>query len=197
MVSDSAIQRLANEIRKFRDAATTGGGYERLIKDKRKHSQLCASMDAIEDTSRALSYYTECRPEPNQLARRDKAGRLYLMVYGVLQAIVIQQDAICNAAEAIGFAYELSADAKEIREIRNCAVGHPTKRDRKKQNGPESFGINMSSLTWDKFAYYSFDKCSAEKQKKVNIPGLIDQCAGESRAALKRMSESLTRNSNT
>ena len=58
----------------------------------------------------------------------DGAGAIYILVYGVLQALGLQQDAVIHLAEALGMKYELDPLLKEVREVQNASIGHPTKR---------------------------------------------------------------------
>lgn len=82
---------------------------------------LCSCLDVIEDTELALAAY-ETAEEPSS------PGACYLLLYGTLQALFVQQDAVSNLADALGTKMEPSPLLSKIREIRNDAVGHPTKR---------------------------------------------------------------------
>lgn len=56
----------------------------------------------------------------------------YLRIYGALQAVYAQQDAIKYIALSIGMPLSLKKDhlkLYEVREIRNIVVGHPSRRD--------------------------------------------------------------------
>lgn len=62
------------------------------------------------------------------------SGEHYLALYGLLQAMVLQQDAVCNLDEALGgsgTAVGSDRHLQDIRKIRNVSVGHPTKVDRR------------------------------------------------------------------
>jgi hypothetical protein len=52
----------------------------------------------------------------------------HIIVYGILQILFVQQDAVTNLADALGITYEPDSLLKEIRDIRNDSIGHPTKR---------------------------------------------------------------------
>lgn len=112
-------------------------------------------MDAIGDTESAVAAY-------KRMGRTSNSGKIYLLVYGLLQALFVQQDAVINAAEAIGMKYALPDELRSIREIRNCAVGHPTKRGNGKD--AESFGIVRISLTHRRFTLYSY-RCWHEEDR--------------------------------
>ena len=85
-------------------------------------------MDVIGDTQEALSAY----PEFVAGLGKVPSGILYLHVYGVLQALVLQQDAVENLSEALAVPTR-RADWPElswIRDIRISSAGHTTKDKR-------------------------------------------------------------------
>lgn len=93
--------------------------------DKTKWNKLCASMDVIGDTQIAINSYFSL---PNFKA--ESGG--YLFLYGLLQALFLQQDAISHLSEAL-FDRPISwkteyPDIYKVRELRNDSIGHPTKR---------------------------------------------------------------------
>jgi hypothetical protein len=63
--------------------------------------QLRSSLDVIEDCQLALEGYSESRSSP-------KSGECYLKVYGVLQVLYVQQDAVGHLFEALGRPYTRS-----------------------------------------------------------------------------------------
>ena len=81
-----------------------------LMKDELYWYQLCSALDIVEDTSNAAESYFNLE-FPNDV------GYKYLLLYGVLQALFIQQDAIKHISEVIGFAFESSV---KLIVSRNC-----------------------------------------------------------------------------
>lgn len=87
--------------------------------------QVCACMDAIEDTDLAITAYCES-PFPRT------AGQRYLVVYGLLQAMYVQQDAVLALAGGLPdecrphFDFKDYAELRRIRDVRNLSVGHPS-----------------------------------------------------------------------
>jgi hypothetical protein len=95
-------------------------------------------MDVVEDASMAVRSYVE------HAENLDK-GTLYLHTYGLLQALVLQQDAIFDLCDALG-SFRTKGDFPALdaaREIRVAVAGHPTKRSRESREGPH-FLIQMS-----------------------------------------------------
>ncbi len=83
--------------------------------------KLCSCLDVIGDTELAFRSY-EAMPDS------IRPGSSYVLVYGFLQALFLQQDAVRNLHEALQLPYEPDPLLLEIRELRNDAIGHPTKR---------------------------------------------------------------------
>lgn len=104
----------------MRDLVSSPRTSASLRRHRRQWLRLCAAMDAIGDTNLALRWYTKHR----STSRRD--GRAYLLVYGALQALFVQQDAIATLAGCLKIAVARSEELSEIRRIRNQSIGHPT-----------------------------------------------------------------------
>jgi hypothetical protein len=122
------------------------------MEDQAGWHQLCASLDVLGDTSWAASEFT-------RLAEYEdlSPGLLYLAVYGVLQAMFAQQDAVGTLRQSVGLNFNPAeiVELSQIREIRNCSVGHATARARGEFRG--AFGIIQASLGPHGFTLYSFD----------------------------------------
>ncbi|WP_312938772.1 hypothetical protein [Oscillibacter sp.] len=91
-------------------------------------SQLLATLDVIEDSQYAIDFYKRS-PFP------DIEGA-YLYIYGLFQAFFLQQDAIntlCGILQLDSFTCDNYALLKDIRDMRNDVVGHPTNRNRRTQ----------------------------------------------------------------
>lgn len=134
----------------FRDTVNIEMIHTKLVaRGERAFRQLCASMDVLGDTEECVAAY---------LAVADNAhtdGMLYLMTYGLLQALILQQDALSHAAESIDFQYARPEELKAIRDVRNDAIGHPTKRGR--DSSPDHFGIVRISMHGKGFTLYNWE----------------------------------------
>lgn len=172
MQTDSTVSRLAHE---FRDMVNTSHIHDRLAKDRKKFSRLCASMDLIEDTNMAIAAYLTGK-------KRTDKGHLYLMAYGLLQALFVQQDALRNAADVVGMPYKLPDSVQRtVRDVRNQAIGHPT------NCGGESFGIIHISLSSERFELYSFDWDDDWKPEPIEFRSLIDTQSAHVGSTLQEM----------
>lgn len=129
--------------------------------------QACSSLNAIGDTELAFEAYLDDNREYTN-------GMLYILMYGVLQAMFLQQDAIKNLAESLHISQSLPSKLREIRELRNDAIGHPTKRDVKKNNHSFHY-ISRCTLSKKGFQLLSTNSNSDDHQCR-NI--LIDDVLG-------------------
>ena len=145
----------------------------RLLKNNDLWNQVCSSMDVIEDADLAIESYVNREFE-------EKTGTLYLAVYGLLQALFLQQDAARHLNQALGFGdinFSNFPELKTIRDIRNDAIGHPTKRERRT---PVSYHyISRVTLSYEGFQLLSFYSDGSHKFKDIDISKCIaDQNSG-------------------
>ena len=99
----------------------------RLRKQLARYNQLCASLETLRQTESAIEAFARFEGEIG-------TGGHFLALYGVLQALVLQQDAVCHLQEALGDASKgviTNRQLQNVRSIRNWSVGHPTKVDRR------------------------------------------------------------------
>lgn len=102
-----------------------------------KYAAYYTSMYLLQDTTESLMVHRESGFSEN-------SHKAYIEFWGVMQAIIIQQDSICELYEAITGA-KCKIDNlkfwKELRFLRNTCAGHPAKRDR-----PETKPLTRSFL---------------------------------------------------
>lgn len=116
------ITKLEDSVRDFINA---GRHQVELLKTSDTWNQICSSLDVIGDTTLAVQdYLTTSYPQSE--------GLKYVYTYGLLQALFIQQDAARHLTEAFDIPYESSERLNKIRELRNSAIGHPTKQSVRK-----------------------------------------------------------------
>lgn len=167
-MSENIIYNLENQIRKLINIPHKH--YE-LRQNKSLFSQLCSCLDVIEDTEDAINAYIE------KDFGQDKPF-LYLAIYGLLQAFFVQQDAVNNLREALGVkeTTDIYPKLREIKEIRNDSIGHPTKRNQRKGTPTSYHHITQKTLCKSGFtltSYYSDD--SPPQFKYIDIPELINE----------------------
>lgn len=138
-----------------------------LLKNHKLWNQLCSSLDVIEDSDLALSAYIDSKFEEDD-------GEKYLRLYGLLQALFLQQGAVKNLSESLELPNDLStySKLKEIRDIRNDSVGHPTKRGR---NDKSYHYISRISITKSKFQLISYYENSKTIFRDILVIDLIKE----------------------
>ncbi|MEG3657312.1 hypothetical protein V5097_07855 [Arenibacter palladensis] len=142
---------------------------ELIFEDQVKWNKLWTSLDTIDDTQRAINTYLNL-PE----FRNSTEG--YLYVYGVMQALNIQQDSLNNLLYAL-FSKKINWEKEypklyEIREHRNNSVGHPTNRG----NDKSFHLIGRMSLSKESFTLSSYFPKTGKQSKfeEINILKCIE-----------------------
>ena len=157
------IQNLEDRIREF---INSGRRQSILLKTPDAWNKLCSSLDLIGDTQLAIESYP-------QLHNVKDDGANYLIVYGILQTLLLQQNAAKHIGDSLGIKVKLPKDLEDIRVIRNSAAGHPTHQ---KENGlSKSCFITRMSISPTGFqlmSVYSGDK--EYEFHHVSIPSLIE-----------------------
>ena len=162
---------LDERVDRIRDLINSPRKHYSLRQDSTLFIMLCSCMDTIEDTERALeSFLTEDTDSSGK-------GRNYLRMYGALQALFVQQDAVTNLHIALGIQCPEDTSIKEIRHIRNAAVGHPTDITIGKE---KAFGfIHFGTLSAYEFQLMTINPRKAPDEehnyvsKDVNVRELI------------------------
>ena len=83
-------------------------------------------IGAIKITGMALESYLK------RDADSSDVGVEFLNMFGVFQALYVQQDAVRNLHVALNISYTMDPSIEKIRDIRHDAAGHPTNRGGKK-----------------------------------------------------------------
>lgn len=123
-------------------------------------NRVCAAMDALGDVEHAISAYW----------KTDDVG--YLHIYGLLQSLVVAQDAANLLREHLTDEGRISWQKSEeyvavhrIRTIRNESIGHPTASDvfeqGRKAKRQAGVGIVRISMSKAGFTYYLHDQRQA------------------------------------
>lgn len=151
---------------------------ELLYQDRVKWSKVWASLDTFDDTQLAIEYYLN-------LDDFDSYSGGYLFVYGIMQALSLQQDALNNLLSAL---FDKTINWKEehpklfeIREHRHNSVGHPTKRG----NNHSFHMIGRYSISKQSFELASYFPKTGDKTKFETID-IID-CIEIQNALLKEI----------
>ena len=163
------LELLVDEIRdiidKWKDSPAV---LEAALEDRRTRMQLCSCLDVIKDTERCLDTYLTTNIDELDF------GNKYMYVYGSLQALYVQQDAVKHFTCTLKKDYPRDRYLKEIREVRNRSVGHPT--DQGRDSGKTSNFITRDSIGSKGFELgTTYADGSPNQAKWVNIRGLIEE----------------------
>jgi hypothetical protein len=130
---------------------------------------VCSALDVIGDTTMAIDAY-------RGLEESEYYSVSYLRLYGLLQALFIQQDAAEHIIDSLKINCAASRDdLLYVREIRNQAIAHPTKREaRPKKSIPQSsHAIARNSLRHGSFTLMSYTEDDQCQFTHVNVGTLI------------------------
>lgn len=148
----------------FRDLINLPRRHYNLSHGTNSFYQLCSAMDIIGDICLALRSYLE--------NDHDDQGLAYLEIFGVLNSLNIQQDAVRRLYKIIlASEIDLEQEYPRIREIRKARIhvaGHPVTGD-----GASHFLVRFT-LTRVGFEYQSFKNGGEFINSIVNLYELIE-----------------------
>jgi hypothetical protein len=139
------MQRIIEVLGKIRQALMEQelpGGY---FTSHDQGTAIAVAMDTAEDAAEAMLTYERT---PFQ---RDNFGENYLHLYGFLQAVFLQQDALEELHERF---FESELDTKQmsgwraIRELRNRTTGHPVKYKKSERVFISRISLNQWSFQY-------------------------------------------------
>jgi hypothetical protein len=114
------VLELESQIRDFVNAPRRQAT---IFKDKVAWGMLCSSLDVIGDIEVAVEAYLKDadghQGEAKNADQLAEMGNLYITIYGILQVLFVQQDAVKHLAESLGLNYDQDPVLKDIRETRN------------------------------------------------------------------------------
>jgi len=157
---------------------------ERLFADRFAWHQLWTAMDIIDDVDSAMTAYIE-----NEFPTAN--GERYLRVYGAMQGLFLQQDALRDLIKAIHPTKDIPVNdvLKDIREARNASVGHPTQMKRK--GVLSAHGIVQCSIRKAGFELLSYPVVQGKTFDYIPVEKLIEQQRDEATRILSEVVEDL------
>jgi hypothetical protein len=132
--------------------------------DQRAFGSVCSALDVLGDSEVAFGDWLQA-PDP------DAMGLRYVAVFGVLQMLFVQQDAVTHLCSAFGVkpSADVIAELGKIREIRNPSTGHPVLRDR----DGSSHHIARATLSAHGFQMASYWPNGKAEYRNVNLAELV------------------------
>jgi hypothetical protein len=176
------VEELINAVRDIRDRVNEPRTHARLFADRSRFKRVCSAMDMITDTAQALRAYLKLSAADDD---RDH-GTSYLVVFGALQVLFVQQDAVfwlCKALErprslqgfrdAADWFANADPEMMNIRALRNSSIGHPVNKDRGPKAERGSFFIVQMSLSPSGFNLLAANDAGTTQFIPVPIPSLV------------------------
>jgi hypothetical protein len=130
-------------------------------------NRLCSAMDAIEDVEVIISGYKSSE------FGRTIASR-YLTIYGLLQALFVQMDAVKSIAKALDVPLAANSDLLYIRRIRILSVGHPTSANFKGEGELFAF-ITRFDLTSNAFSLSYYNSRDQLREHRIDVSNLLEK----------------------
>jgi hypothetical protein len=198
----SEIETLRSAVNLLRSSFRENPRLTEPVAQNNLWSQLTACLDALGATIALLNFYhqfLEARAE-SEPSYKLGTGELFMNLYGVLQGLFVQQDALRHLAKALGTPLEIELGypgMARVREIRNLSIGHPTKKGRIKEprvysGFPEDAFVYarviQDSLARDSFALEVSGKVVGETRLHHLQPLIIAQLK-EATSILRQLSE--------
>jgi hypothetical protein len=139
--------------------------YSLLSKNYKKWHLICGSIDAIETTQLAVDSYV--------CLDKDKRSYIgpHLAIYGLFQALYVQQDAVSHLCESMDIALDIKTqypEVYEIRQLRNRGIGHPSKEG--KMNSKHVMSIGNDSIR-----LYSYTETGESSYPEYKISDCIEK----------------------
>ena len=170
---EDEIRERINRRRKQHELLTRSGDWHKL----------CSALDVVGDTELALDAYLG-HPVVEHIGLR------YLFVYGALQLLQTQQDAVADLCEALRIKSKISPKLPRVREIRSSAVAHPT--EHRENKASKSNFIQRISLSHHGFTLMTvYSDGRPYNLRAVSVPRLIKEQRGVLEAVLGEVLEKL------
>jgi hypothetical protein len=187
MPAANAKKTLQSESTRVRDLVNDARMHWRLrTLEVEKFNQVCAAMDVIDDTIAAIHSY-------RVLDRHVDTGERYLLTYGVLEALYLQQTAAEHLCHGLGFDWKIGSDQKlmAIRETRHKATGHPTRKDRPDPANPTFHQISRMSMHHSGFDLLSYDGKGNAVIEQIDLDEMFELQEEKLRKVLERLADFL------
>jgi hypothetical protein len=162
-ISVPELNILQKSVSRFRDLVNEARLHHALFQQPIKFNLLCSAMDIIDDILFALQSYTK--------HAHDDQGLAYLEIFGVLQALCVQQDAVIELHKIIeGNSIDLENKYPEIKEVRDARIrvaGHPVGG-----RASSHFLVRYTVSKWG-FELWKYDQTGGRTAQRVDILSLI------------------------
>jgi hypothetical protein len=158
--------------------------------DNANEERFCAyntSMYLLQDTTESLNAH-------RKKSFSSDPWEAYIEFWGVMQALIIQQDSIKELYEAIigKVLYSKPLNSwQEIRILRNICSGHPARKDRPKKFPLTRTVMSRNFGSYSEITYRKWQSKEGISHPKVKLGTLIDEYAKEAESILAKVLQSM------
>ena len=163
-------ERHADLVQQIRDLINEPWKQHIFLKNRLYWNQLCSFLDAIEDSELGISASGIANFKVHE-------GMPYLAIHGLMQALLVQKDAVFNLCESLTIEETLDTYPMlgEIRKIRNESVGHPTKKTGPKGKSKSFHHISRHTLKPSGFQLLTNYGNGNHEFKDISMQELINE----------------------
>jgi hypothetical protein len=138
-----------------------------------RFAQYEVAMLLVQDTGEALRSHRHRDFSASSMAS-------YIEFWGVMQAVVIQQDALLQLADALGAPKSSPGRAWEaIRDFRNVLAGHPAKKT-SRAKGPLRAFMGRQQKSYSELTYELWDAAADRiSHPQINLGSMIEDYEAE------------------
>jgi hypothetical protein len=181
----SDIDKLLEAARKHYERADL---YRHLGQDSDSITKAQVALDTAEDAMQALSHYEKA-------GIGSDIGEKYLRLYGFLEAIYLQQDAMAELHRIfVGKLAEPAASSawSQLRDLRNLTAAHPIEKGLRNEPRKRTF-ITQVSLESDGFDFQVWHQETSEISfERADLSALYSAYKEEAAWILERIVAELT-----
>lgn len=153
-----------------------------------RYAAYYTSMYLLQDTTEGLF-------DHRKKGFSDDPLKAYIEFWGVMQAVIIQQDSICELYEAVTKSKLDTRSLKSwqtLRSLRNICAGHPAKKDRPKSLPLSRTFMGRNFGGYLSLTYEQWQRQGGISHPTVNLGELMDQYSEEAKNNLLKTLQSLT-----
>lgn len=152
-----------------------------------RYFAFCAAKDWLQDTGEAILTH-------RKIGFCHQPLQSYIEFWGIMQGLFVQQDAIKELSYAVTGRrlkndYSTGHAWRELRDLRNLVVGHPTNKMLGEVKGRTVIG--RQSMTYHRISIVMYSPAGETKARTINLGELIDNYDDEAGALMKNLFSSL------
>jgi hypothetical protein len=156
-----------------------------MAKGRSIWTRMWSAIDCIEDTDRVLSEY---------ISGKICSNNPHLVIYGILNALVMQQESIESLFKVLQLSYTRSKLLQRVRGIRVAAAGHPSSQatSPQRRNKPDRFNFLVyNTIRTDSFELQTVTDRGRTYYNKILVQPLVSQQLSKLAKVLRQVVKAL------